>query len=799
MFDRLSAACCDSAQTGRAMLKRVVVVAMVVLGSLAMAQPARAQSRGPEALEFVDQINTRFGLRGGIESADAVLFPAIMAMDPRPASIPDLESASLLVPGERGWEAVAQWAEAPAQQAVIEAVKTITDTQRRFRFVLPYSTAGVEQDRIEAGLVVDLGPLNLLVSARFNYLNRLDDVAALLSVEATRLAAAGEAEEALNVLNAWMWLGRIVIERGMSLEKYWGFGTMIVAMERMRDVVYVFHDQFKIEDIAKQLNRMLPKDLRFDQLELPEGDRIAAKQLVARTMTPNGGIVAARFAATMGFIEAEGREMMVYDKAAFYRAIAAGHAGHQATNEKIDALFGGWQSRWQITNPNDDLLKFPSDFMRMDRREFYALMVVLSDIEWLYPLRHVLWQELQGTQTALGLAGYYARHKVWPPRISSISPNPLPRPGGMTPLWVDYFNWNKRFERFEDMRYFVPGRDQPEPEFGGVRAHEILVVGGSLFELFSHGRPDDIGLAAAQLGSSSQVGTLDFYGDDASVDGEDSPVDGDSSVDGGEAPPFGGFGSMVGLGPLAGIPVEIPDDLFDVDNLQLNANSLRNFLLKVSEADPAVEEDAAEFAEWVRGLQEEMGFNPLNAEAEAPRAIRQKLTVEPARSMLSAAGVEVPRLSQALEGVVRAIAAGPKAKEAIQLAMNNEVVPPALLDQAVVEAINAACQSQYLDPLVKVGVAVASKELGGEEELKQMIRGFIGSQQILAQSGINQITGATLERYTASIGSDQFILYSVGADGSNGQARRVGLGGNDILYWPPLLSLKREYLQNPGW
>ena len=33
---------------------------------------------------------------------------------------------------------------------------------------------------------------------------------------------------------------------------------------------------------------------------------------------------------------------------------------------------------------------------------------------------------------------------------------------------------------------------------------------------------------------------------------------------------------------------------------------------------------------------------------------------------------------------------------------------------------------------------------------------------------------------------------SVGEDVVDGEARQVGPGGTDILYWPPVLSLKRE-------
>ncbi|MGP1345844.1 MAG: hypothetical protein ACTS3F_04140 [Phycisphaerales bacterium] len=780
-------------------LRPLLIALIAIVGAGAIIPAAEAQPRGRQALEFIDEINKAFGPRAGVESADALLFPAIVGMDPMPAALADLEIASLIVPGNPRWDEIEAWAEAPAQQAVIEALKTIADDDRRFQFTHPYNTEGVAPEFIDNGLYIDIEPLNLLVTARYEYLNRLDDVAILLTAEATRLAERGDAEEALEVLYAWVRLGRIVADRGMSLEKYWGFGTMLVAFERLRDVVYLYDFNFTIEHIAELLERLSDRSLRLDLIALPEGDRIAAKQLVARTMVDRGPVAVPQFTATMAFIESEGRELTIYDKAAFYRDIASAHAGFQRTNQKIDDVFGSWDQRWKILNPHDDLLKLPSDYMLMDRGEFYQLMVVLSDIEWLYTLRLVTAQDLYGTRTALGLAGYRARFREWPKNIAAISPNPLPRPGGEIPAWVDLFRYLPRFDRFMDLSFFVPIRDTPPPAIGDPEPHEITVIGGSLLELFSRGRPSDIGLAAAQLGSVSRVGVVDFAGSRA-VSSTAIGSDAFANAEG-----LGGFGLM-GLSPdsLPGFDaldlseIEIPDDLFDLENLTINADSLRRFLVDATNAAPVTQSDREDFVAMLNDFSNEFGINPRNAGEEAPKAIRAALTEEPMRTILAQAGVQIPAISQALEGMARAAFSGQKMSEAITMAMDTGSVSPELLKEASVEAVNAAVRAEYIDPLVNAGVEALSKQLGGRDEVRSMFSQMQQALSMLATSGINQVTGTTLERFTAKIGQSQFILYSYGADAVNNQARQVGLGGNDILYWPPIISLKREHLERSG-
>lgn len=73
-----------------------------------------------------------------------------------------------------------------------------------------------------------------------------------------------------------------------------------------------------------------------------------------------------------------------------------------------------------------------------------------------------------------------------------------------------------------------------------------------------------------------------------------------------------------------------------------------------------------------------------------------------------------------------------------------------------------------------------------------------------AQSRVGAPLAARLSRlddgrtttFTISLDESHFVLYSVGEDAVADFARESGLGGADLLYWPPVLTLAREQLGN---
>ncbi len=75
--------------------------------------------------------------------------------------------------------------------------------------------------------------------------------------------------------------------------------------------------------------------------------------------------------------------------------------------------------------------------------------------------------------------------------------------------------------------------------------------------------------------------------------------------------------------------------------------------------------------------------------------------------------------------------------------------------------------------------------------MSKMMKAPIG-REIRKALGINDPASPD-NQFTVTITDKQFLLYSVDADMVDGRARSVGTGGSDILYWPPVLSLRREH------
>lgn len=63
--------------------------------------------------------------------------------------------------------------------------------------------------------------------------------------------------------------------------------------------------------------------------------------------------------------------------------------------------------------------------------------------------------------------------------------------------------------------------------------------------------------------------------------------------------------------------------------------------------------------------------------------------------------------------------------------------------------------------------------------------------RVVLRSEMSGPAVAVGDSFTVELTDDEFVLYSAGFNGEPDRALRVGPGGDDILYWPPMLSLVR--------
>jgi len=442
-------------KTTIAAVRTLTLAALAASVILAPSRPALAQGK-----DYVAEVNNTVAQTGRTKEASEVLFPKVAAMDPIPGEYLAPRTASLMTPKSDGWSAAAAWAAAPNQQAVLEALKTITNPSERFVLGFPYGRSHVPAEWVEAGLFVDLGAPELLAAANDNmdYLFAMSDVATLCTIEAERRAAAGEGKAALAPLVSWLRLGRMVADRQFFLEKQWGMQAMRDAAERILDIAFQHPDVFSAQDIADAITELDLRALAPERITFPDGERQAALQLLDLSMSDQGSPSETGFASTLGLLDASPNALGAFGTAAYWAKQRESHAGRFDTEDQIEYIFGDWNQRWQINDIFDPIWFQPTDYFKMDRARFAlverAVGTGVVSIEALFPLRTSLMVELTGARSALGVVGFRAKQKVWPPTLAAVQPAFVQR------LDFDPWNWNEQARQRGIFQFFVPMRDQ---------------------------------------------------------------------------------------------------------------------------------------------------------------------------------------------------------------------------------------------------------------------------------------------------------------------------------------------------
>ncbi len=144
-------------------------------------------------------------------------------------------------------------------------------------------------------------------------------------------------------------------------------------------------------------------------------------------------------------------------------------------------------------------------------------------------------------------------------------------------------------------------------------------------------------------------------------------------------------------------------------------------------------------------------------------------------------GFDPSKLTDALRNLLAASAKGPKYKAMFDAAQKNALTTD-IVNEANKEAAQAMKDPAVLDPLCEA-LAEAFKSKAGPMILSQ----FNAGMGALGAAG-----PSASSTFTATVTEKDFLLWSVGPDGVDNQAKSVGTGGSDILIWPPILSLRRE-------
>ncbi len=468
-----------------ACLLAMAVAPLVVLAGVA-APAARAD-------DYLDRLNAIYASIPKDKRSDLVLLPLAAKMTDPPAEVRTEVRAALLPPSSKAWPAVAEWAQAAPQAAVLKAIVDITsepDYLKAMVFAQGYGVDAVADQPalIEANLFTDVGAPPILAAAKFNYLPALDRVQILVQVETTRLADAANHEQALELLSHWLFFARQMADREFTREKAWGMNAMRTALERMRDVAYsdsvaATHilAHLKLRDRIKQLAD--PKGLLgIERIRLPQGDTTAAEQMLSMILIEKDGTNEDLFAPTLAKITSGDRPLRLFSEAAFWEKARKGHAGWFEARDMLNDLTNDWRKRWSL-DPFDIVVRGPSDYAkRVDKdRHYVSLKRVLAAVEGLFPLRLALRTEAAGTRTALAMYAFVLQNTQLPRDLTAI------RPFYVDPVDPDPYSSSKSI-----LQYYVPVRDYPPQGPRGQQVlAEIRVWPGEPFPNFSInlGRP----------------------------------------------------------------------------------------------------------------------------------------------------------------------------------------------------------------------------------------------------------------------------------------------------------------------
>lgn len=454
---------------GRCALRRAVVGLALVLGCVAGTNHvARADA--------ISDANKPYSFIPADKRSDLLLLPLLMKMDAPPPAAATVHGVALLPPSSPRFSEVGAWATKPAQQAVLAQLKAMAqekDFRKAFAFGLPYGSEGVPPELIRGGMYVELGDPPTLATAQFLYMPALARVENLVQAEASRLAGEGKPNDAIDVLIDFVFFTRQMADREMAVEASWGLHAMARTYERIRDVAYrdmVGDRKLSPDALRTQITRLETDNayLDLDRMRLPEGDKLAATQIVDRLYSSGNTINADLFASTMAKLGTAGRPLRLFGEASRWKTAAPSQASGSVAREKVNGLFVDWSTRWR-TNWFDRVQGTPTVFSQLDDT-FAAVKLATPDVGRLRLDRRIAQTENVGTRAALAVVGHTLANGQFPPQLSSVRPRYLPR------IEADPYNANRANGNQPPLEYFLPMRAGPSSGASGTNPHEVSIV-----------------------------------------------------------------------------------------------------------------------------------------------------------------------------------------------------------------------------------------------------------------------------------------------------------------------------------
>lgn len=689
---------------------------------------------------YLEQANRAAAVTPGTKALEDVLFPALAAMDEPPSLTLSVEEMVILRESDSRWRELERWAMRDPQQAVIKALAEVGDPDQRFVLGIAYDSAQrASEEWRRAGLVNSIGRGGELGTVSFDYLDRMEWLLRLALVDSYRLAREGNGEASLDVLIDLIRLARILADRPSATEKQFAFVMARVGLERVRDVVYSHQSAFTAAILKDVISEFDDRAKTLNRISFPLFERLAAEQALARGFEERGGVRAEALAELLAKSATNMLPLRTFSEYAWYERLASQHEGWFETKDRIQAVWGDFEIRWNNQNWNEPTLRRVTEFEQTDPtrfsvvRRFGGIDAETDLYRFLSQIRFDTVTELRGTYNSLGVVAFRLENRAFPPVLAAIQPRYVPR------LALDPYAWNERLRRQEDFGFFVPIRDQT---FGPRELPRPYAVRVNLFE-------NDSMQALPPVQ-------------------EDVPRDAGMSM---AAPPGaagGGLGGMMGgfAGELPADAMEnIPDDLIDEETGRLRIDVLRRWFLQnldEAEFDRDLLGDMNQSLPMLAGM---LG-SPEMAREQANMVVSM-LNADPAvRNALTGFGVDMSKVERLIPDLMADLARDASVQSAMEKARAGQALSDSDIRSMLRGMVNVVVQDRYIEPFQDLLVLFVSSEFP---------MGGIGEKAF----------------FIAMVDDSQFLLYSLGPNRRNDLAAVVGAGGDDILIWPPISALRR--------
>ncbi len=425
----------------------------------------------------VETLNALYASIQPGQRSDTVLIPVLAKLAAPPASVGTRTKAALLPASSTGFADAAAWAQGAPQVAAIEALKKVSGEQeilKSFAFGQPYGADVTDISAIKEKLYTELGDPPLLAAAKIQYLPALDRLSCLVHVEATRLVQQKKGGEALALMTHWVYFTRSMCDRQFFREVRWGYGELAAALERVRDVMYtdglggaptITQDQ--LHGLIEKLSVDTPKTayMNLDRSKLPEGDRLAAEQLISIVFDASGSPDERTFASTMSRLSSAEYPLRLFSEAGKWQSVGSSQAGKTPMLQAAVGAHRDWSSRWLLESWDKQMSKV-WDYSTRQAGRYDVMLAAMPDMSVLFGMREIARAELSGVRCAAGVVGTKLGRGSFPPVLSAIRP-----------LWVrqlsdDPFNFDRDRENVPPLAYFVPMKGHT------TEPHRMTVVAG---------------------------------------------------------------------------------------------------------------------------------------------------------------------------------------------------------------------------------------------------------------------------------------------------------------------------------